>query len=197
MDNALLERIETDILGRLWRGARLRERLRALADFPQGRFVGTPGNRAARDYICGQFRSAGLADVRSEPFSLLGWERGPAWIEAAGERLPAIGLPGSPPTPPAAGIEAELVDLGPGGLEEFAAAGTRLAGRLAFASSLPVSGRRDLHRNEKFCRAAGARAAGFVYARHLPGMLEETGSVGWDRRGSRGAIPAEIGRAHV
>lgn len=187
MDQKTFERIETDILGRLWRGARLRERLRTLADFPQGRFVGTSGNRAARDYILDQFRASGLARCRAEPFPLLGWERGPAWIEAGGQRLLAIGLPG---TPPAAGIETEVVDLGPGGLEEFSAAGSSLAGKLAFASSLPVTGRRDLHRNEKFCRAAGAGAAGFIYARHLPGMLEETGSVGWDRRGSRGAIPA-------
>ncbi len=190
MDLQTFDRIETDILGRLWRGARLRERLRRIAGFPQGRFIGSAGNRAARDWILDEFRAAGLANVRAETFPILGWERGPAWITADGQRLDAIGLPGTPPAPPGKEIEAEVVDLGPGGIEEFSAAGRKLAGRIAFASSLPVTGRRDLHRNEKFCRAAGAGAAGFVYARHLPGMLEETGSVGWDRRGARGAIPA-------
>ncbi len=182
------DKIEIDILGRIFARSRLRERLETLSAFPQGRFAGTAANRAARAYIQEEFKKAGLVNVRSEPFAYTGWERGPAWVELPSGRVNAIGLPG---TPPAANISAELVDLGPAGLAEFETNASRIKGRFVLASSAPITeGKRDLHRNEKFCRAAAAGAAGFLYTRHLPGLLEETGSIGWDRRSARGAIPA-------
>lgn len=59
------------------------------------RFVGSPGERAARDYICDEFSAAGIADVRVEEFDVDGYEPGPSSCSVRGEEeltLPAVGL---------------------------------------------------------------------------------------------------------
>ncbi|MBI4230089.1 MAG: M28 family peptidase [Planctomycetes bacterium] len=163
-----------------------------LASFPDGRFAGSDGLSGAREYVTESLREAGLRDIGGFRFPYIGWTRGPAairWRREDGHLQDehVIGLPG---TPPCEALEAPVRFLGNGTEEVFAAAGKDLRGKWCWVTSEPNRKGRDLHRNEKYCRAVALGAAGFVYERHLPGDLEETGSVGWKRGGAVGAIPA-------
>jgi Zn-dependent M28 family amino/carboxypeptidase len=62
-----------------------------------------------------------------------------------------------------------------------------LAGKIVLCSSANPEEGKAPHRREKYGRAVSGGALGFVYMRHLPGGLPETGSL---RAGRLGEIPA-------
>ena len=74
------------------------------------RFVGSPGERAAREWLLEAFAEAGLSNVRAEPFDVLGYQPGTSTCTV---------VPGGPSLPPAgfqhtaaASVEAEAVYIG-------------------------------------------------------------------------------------
>lgn len=81
------------------------------------RRAGTPGERRAADYIADEWRAAGLAHVRLEPFpctsvsELRAEVQKPARIGRGWKQVEAVPLVGSPSTPGRATIEGELVWL--------------------------------------------------------------------------------------
>jgi GAF domain-containing protein len=102
------------------------------------RFVGSPGERAARDYVCAELERAGVPDLRVEEFEVLGYRPGSASCVVQGVadgELPAVGLQFT-----AVGeIEAEAVYLGnPRTIDDIVAleaAGVSLAGKAAVVDS--------------------------------------------------------------
>jgi Iap family predicted aminopeptidase len=56
------------------------------------RYVGTDGEREARDFVANAFRDAGLTAVRTEPVSVLAYEPADASCLLAGKRFAATGL---------------------------------------------------------------------------------------------------------
>jgi transcriptional regulator with XRE-family HTH domain len=89
------------------------ERLASIGSSPAGfRVTGTPEDREAAEYVAGELRDIGLADVGVEEVAVDGWRFRDAWVEPeGGTRLPASSMGGVPPTPPG-GINARLVDAG-------------------------------------------------------------------------------------
>ncbi len=153
------------------------------------RFAGTPSELQARDFIAEKFRAYALTDVRLDPFEYLGWWRGKCAFQvvAPGQRVfDAISLVYSPSTP-SDGVRALIVDVGMGTEKEYARKKGVLTGKIVLCSSANPEDGRQLHRREKYGWAVSAGAVGFVYTRHLPGGLPETGSL---RAGRLGEIPA-------
>ncbi|HEX4804310.1 MAG TPA: M20/M25/M40 family metallo-hydrolase [Conexibacter sp.] len=117
--------------------AALRAQVQALCALGN-RFVGSPGERAARDHIERAFRDAGAPDVRVEEFEVLGYRPGAAACAVEGVEdgeLPAAGLQFTA----AAEVRAEAVYLGnPRTLDDIRALqadGVSLVGKAAVVDS--------------------------------------------------------------
>ena len=187
MDIVKLDKL---LIAEAWTSPDVYANLEALCDMGS-RFAGTPSEVLARDFIAEKFRAYGLTDVRLDPFEYLGWWRGSCALSVVSpvERaLEAISLVYSPSTPPGRfALRAPIVDVGMGTEKEYARKAGQLAGEIVLCSSANPEEGKAPHRREKYGRAVSAGAAGFVYTRHLPGGLPETGSL---RPGKLGEIPA-------
>jgi carboxypeptidase Q len=110
----------------------MEENLRRLTDEVGGRVSGTPQMARAIQWGVAAFRAAGV-EVHTEKYQLpLTWTEGDTRLELLGDLkfpLRTVSLGWSPATPPG-GIEANVVDVGYGTPEEFAAAGTQIKGAL-------------------------------------------------------------------
>ncbi len=181
--------IEKDLIARAWMESQGYANIAALCDFGS-RFAGTESEAQARDFIAAKFREYGLANVHLDPFEYLGWRRGSCRLAAVSPRAAtfgdAISLVYSPNTPEG-GLQGRLVDVGMGTEKEYGARAGQLAGSIVLCSSANPEEGRAPHRREKYGRAVEGGAVGFIYSRHLPGGLPETGSL---RPGRLGEIPA-------
>ena len=180
--------LDKSLIAEAWTSPDVYANLEALCDLGS-RFAGTPSEILARDFIAEKFRAYGLTNVHLDPFEYLGWWRGSCALNIVSpvERaLEAFSLVYSPSTPPG-GLCAPIVDVGMGTEKEYARKQGTLAGKIVLCSSANPEEGKPPHRREKYGRAVSAGALGFVYTRHLPGGLSETGSL---RPGKLGEIPA-------
>lgn len=110
----------------------MEDNLRRLTDEIGGRVSGTPQMARAIQWGLAGFRAAGV-DVHTEKYQLpLSWSEGDTRLELLGELkfpLRTVSLGWSPATPPG-GVEANVVDVGFGTPEDFAAAGAQIKGAL-------------------------------------------------------------------
>jgi Zn-dependent M28 family amino/carboxypeptidase len=183
-----LDTLDKQLIAEAWTSPDIYANLETLVDFGS-RFAGSPGEAQARDFIRETFHRYGLTHVNLLPFEYLGWWRGTCALKVVSpvERAyDAISLVYSPSTPQA-GLRAPIVDVGMGTEKEYAAKEGKLAGKIVLCSSANPEEGRQPHRREKYGRAVSAGAIGFIYTRHLPGGLPETGSL---RPGRLGEIPA-------
>jgi hypothetical protein len=115
----------------------LESNLRRLTDEVGGRVTGTPAMKRAVEWGIAAFRAAGV-DVHTEKYTMpVTWAEGETRLEVlAPMPLPVhlVAEGWSPATPPG-GIEADLVDAGGGGADEFAAAGGRTKGAVLLVHS--------------------------------------------------------------
>ncbi|MCI0477539.1 MAG: M28 family peptidase [Anaerolineales bacterium] len=180
--------LDKTLIAESWTSRDLYANLEALCDFGS-RFAGTPSEAQARDFIAEKFRAYGLSDVRFDPFDYLGWWRGICALNVVAPRaqtFDAISLVYSTSTP-AGGLRAAIVDVGMGTEKEYVRKKDSLKGKIILCSSANPEDGRIPHRREKYGWAVDAGAIGFIYTRHLPGGLPETGSL---RPGRLGEIPA-------
>lgn len=183
-----LAALDKSLIAEAWTSPDLYANLEALCALGS-RFAGTPSEALARDFIAAKFRSYGLENVQLDSFEYLGWWRGACSLKVISPRpaaLDAISLVYSPSTAPA-GLSAPLVDVGMGTEKEYARVKEPLAGKIVLCSSANPEEGPQPHRREKYGRAVSDGAIGFIYMRHLPGGLAETGSL---RPGRLGEIPA-------
>ncbi len=176
-----LDALDRTIIADIHRSHTAYERLVALCDSCGPRFAGTPGEKRAAALLRRWLNDAGLTNVRSEPFSYLGWRRGGTRLEVvqpSNYPLAALALPHCPP----GDIEAELCSVGGGEADDYRAAGAEdghLQGKVALcaAESSRPSGQPPSHRRLKYGRAVTAGAAAFLYYNQNPGGLAVTGSL--------------------
>ncbi len=179
---------DKSLIADVWTSPDLYANLETLCDLGS-RFAGTPSEIQARDFIADKFRAYGLAKVQLDPFEYLGWWRGTCALQVVPptqRAFDAISLVYSPSTPPS-GLRAPIVDVGMGTEKEYGRKKDSIAGKIVLCSSANPEEGRQPHRREKYGRAVALGAIGFVYMRHLPGGLPETGSL---RPGRLGEIPA-------
>jgi Zn-dependent M28 family amino/carboxypeptidase len=166
--------LEKQILGDLWTSPALWNSMLALCDSFNSRFAGTDEERAAGDYIMDCFKRYGLQNVHPEAFEMPGWERGTARLAlldgSAEIVVPCLALPGSP----SCDLEAEIIDVGNGGPDEYARLSTPAAGKIVLTNS------DGLGRMEKYMAAVESGVAAFIFGSNQPGMLAPTGSIGKD-----------------
>jgi carboxypeptidase Q len=111
----------------------LEENLRYLTDAIGGRVTGSPAADRAVGWAVEAFRKSGVDEVHTEKFTVpVGWSEGRTRLEILAPepfsvRLVAFGW--SPPTP-AAGITADIVDVGKGDEAGFAIAGASAKGAI-------------------------------------------------------------------
>lgn len=174
--------LDKRILGELWTSPELWNHMLALCDSFNSRFAGTEEERRAGDYIMECFARYGLENIHAEPFEMPGWVRGTArlvLLDGSGEiDLPCLALPGTP----ACDLEAEIIDMGVGGPDDYAKLASPAAGKIVLTNS------EGMGRMEKYMAAVEAGVAAFIFGSNQPGMLPPTGSIGKD-------TPA-IGLAH-
>lgn len=176
--------LDKSLIAESWTSPDLYANLEALCDIGS-RFAGTPSEIQARDLIAEKFRAYGLSNVRFDPFEYTGWWRGTCAFQVVApsqKSFEAISLVYSP----SGKLTAPLVDVGMGTEKEYARKGS-LAGKIVICSSANPEEGKAPHRREKYGWAVDAGAIGFVYTRHLPGGLPESGSL---RSGRLGEIPA-------
>jgi aminopeptidase YwaD len=154
-----------------------------------GRRAGTASERAARDLLHGVGQAATGKPAAIVPAPYRGWRATQASLNLLedGRRTPLAGLPllRSAATPPG-GIEADVLPVGRGTPEEFAALGGRLRGRFALVRHEYMFAAGHIHRRRKYGAALAAGAAGFLIAGPLPAGVV-AGSSG---RGEEAGIPA-------
>lgn len=180
--------IDKQLIAEAWTSPDMYPNLETLVDFGS-RFAGSPSEAQARDFVQQKFHEYGLKQLHLAPFDYLGWYRGTCALNIvtpAQRSIDSFSLVYSPSTP-AGGLRAAVVDVGMGTEKEYAAKKDKLAGKIVMCSSANPEEGRQPHRREKYGRAVEAGAIGFIYTRHLPGGLPETGSL---RPGRLGEIPA-------
>jgi carboxypeptidase Q len=116
----------------------LEENLRRLTDEIGGRMTGSPAMSRAVAWGVAAFRAAGVDAVHTEKYTIpLTWSEGATRLEVLSPapfpvRLVSLGW--SPPTP-AAGLEANVVDVGEAGETDFARAGGAARGAILLVHS--------------------------------------------------------------
>ena len=174
--------LDRALVGDIYTSGEPMENLAVLCDDLGARFVGTPQEHEAAEFIAATFRRYGLTNVALEDYGYQGWTRGPTTVCMVAPRsqtFDAISLPLCPPGV----VQGALVDVGRGTPEEFAAMGS-LDGAIAMVhSSSPPGYPRWIHRKEKYDRARSAGAVAFVFVSEQPGLGPETGSLMDDAKG--------------
>jgi Iap family predicted aminopeptidase len=158
--------------------------LLGLCDTIGTRFAGTEGERRGAEFIAKKFEEYGMDSVDIEEFEFDAWNRGEdARLQTIGESertIPCFSLPYGGRTP-SSGVEAELVDIGPGSADDIARLADRIRGRIVLTDASGT------HRSEIYGRITKAGAVGFVMSARVPGMILPTGTVSF---GSAGTVPA-------
>jgi len=175
----------TDWIGETFRSDVGWTHLETLVDIGN-RMAGTTGERRGAEATRAALAEVGARNARLDTFDLQGWERVDSSLgpRDGTEAIDCIALPRSP----AADATGELVDLGYGVAEDFAAADVTDK-VVMVASNAPPDYGRFPHRREKYYHAVEHGAAGFVFRNHVEGCLAPTGSVGRDGA-PIGEIPA-------
>jgi hypothetical protein len=153
--------------------------LAALADCG-GRFAGSPSEARARRWLVERLQGMPSVVVREHPFPYEGWRRREAQLRllAPSPRpLACHSLVWSRDTP-AAGLEAEVVDVGRGAPADFDRVKAALAGRIALVEHEYPFAAGTIHRRVKYTRACDEGCVGFIIANNLADGGLVTGSSG-------------------
>jgi carboxypeptidase Q len=158
----------------------LEQNLKQLTTVIGGRIPGSAANEKAAAWVVNAFHAAGVTDVHTETFTLpVGWSEGATLARVIGPNqfsLKLVSTGWSPPVSPAAGIEANLVDVGAGNEADFAKAGTAARGAIVFVhqdSMTSVDGLVDEYARAPAIidRAVKAHAAAIFWDSVKPGAL--------------------------
>jgi aminopeptidase YwaD len=167
----------------------------ALCDFG-GRLSGTEGERRALAFLRERGAQASGVACRALPVPYRGWRvRQAGLVPADGSAAPCHPLIRSVATP-STGLTAEVVDLGRGTPEEFAAHREELAGRIALVRHELMFAAGTIHRRRKYMMAREAGAVGFLIAGPLPGacVAGSSGRDGADGIPAAGIAPETAAR---
>jgi len=170
-------KVEKELIGDTWQNNEIWENMAAMSDGMGSRFPGTPSEKQAQEYLVAKLKEYGYENARAEPFTYVGWERGPVrleMLEPVERELEAISLAMSP----GGEVEAEVVYLGTGSPEEFEAVDpSEVEGKIVMCSSATSPRGRRVHRRTKYGYAVKYGAVGFIFMNHNPGQLAPTGSL--------------------
>jgi aminopeptidase YwaD len=151
-----------------------------------GRLSGTESERKATALLARIGSEATGAACRSVAVHYIGWHANRCELYGPGGRLlDCHPLVRSAPTPPD-GLDAEVIDLGRGTTEEFAAHAHEIPGRIVLVRHELMFSPGTIHRRLKYRAAVEAGAVGFLIA----GPLPDSPVAGSSGRGAEPGIPA-------
>ena len=160
----------SDLAGRVVADGELWPDFLAICDCG-GRLAGTESEARAFAIVEERAEVATGVKGRSIPVPYGGWRVKRASLRLpGGAETPCQALVRSVATPPG-GLTAEVVDLGRGTPEEFAAHANDLKGRIALVRHELMFVAGTIHRRRKYQAARDAGAVGFLIAGPLPGQL--------------------------
>ena len=156
-----------------------------------GRFAGSESERQARNFLLRRLTAICKMPVKMHDVQYHGWSR-ESWelklLTPHPLTLSSHPLVRSPATSPG-GVEAEVVDLGRGTIEDFECNCDEIPGRFVLVRHEYMFSTSHIHRRVKYGWALERGAKGFLIASHLPGDIVVTGSSGGEE------IPA-LGISH-
>jgi aminopeptidase YwaD len=165
-----------------------------------GRLAGTDAERRALALVRDRGEQASGVRCRSVAVRYDGWRALEARLVLAdGGAAPCHPLVRSVPTP---GLSAEVVDLGRGTPEEFAAHRADLAGRITLVRHELMFAAGTIHRRRKYDMAREAGAAGFLIAGPVAGAVVagssgRDGAAGIPAAGITPETAARLARSHA
>jgi hypothetical protein len=135
-----------------------------------GRFAGTDSERRALAFLQGRVEAATNVRSRSIPVLYGGWSAKSANLRLPGGHWVAChALVRSVATPPG-GLTAEVIDLGRGTPEEFAAYAGDISGRIVLVRHEMMFSAGTIHRRRKYMAALEKGALGFLIAGPISGQ---------------------------
>ncbi len=145
-----------------------------------GRFAGSASEQLAREYLSDRLLEDTGIVPQHIPVDYVGWSRGEAVLKrlgGMGSALPCVPLVRSLATP-TNGLVAEIIDVGRGTEQDFAARAAEISGRIVLVRHEYMFATDTIHRRRKYQWAMDKGAVGFLIACHLPGVGPITGSSG-------------------
>ncbi|MGB0605630.1 MAG: M28 family metallopeptidase [Candidatus Latescibacterota bacterium] len=169
--------IEQRVVDEIFSASEAWDNMQVLADDIGSRLAGSHGEVAARDFLVEMLNRYGVDRVDVEPFPHLGWEcKGEALsVVEPVQREIACRCAGL--SPPADGLEAELVFLKKCDEEEVEARREEIRGKMVVAPYHPVP------RQVKMPIAAGAGAVALLESRSVAGGLQPARTCAFNRIG--------------
>jgi hypothetical protein len=149
------------------------------------RLTGSENGARAEQYVFDKLKAYGFTEVEFQEFEVEAWSRETleASITLNGQtaELKAVTLGHSPVE---ASVDAAIVDMGNGLVEDYEGVGDKLQGKLAlvYINILPDSGegKKNLHRSEKAALAIQHGAAGVIIFNQVPHGVLLTGTASVD-----------------
>ncbi len=174
------------LFGDVFARSTIRKNSSHLLDNIGPRLSGSAGGAAAQSFVEETLKKSGLDEVKTEPFPVLGWERGPLVIEvlSPGKKTVhafALGLSCSTPE---AGLCCDVIDAGYGAPHDFTECKGEVKGKFVLAEDGGPEGKRACHRSVKLSAAARAGAAGFLLMSRENGDLPKTGTCAFSKLSS-------------
>jgi hypothetical protein len=193
--------LSDELRGRIAADQELWRDFETLCDFG-GRLSGTQSEARALDFVRRRGEQASGVTCRAVAVPYGGWQARAARLQLPdGAIAPCHPLVRSLATP-AGGLSAEVVDLGRGTPEEFAAHADELHGRIALVRHELMFAAGTVHRRRKYELARHAGAVAFLIAGPVPGasIAGSTGRDGVDGIPAAGITPetaARVARTHA
>jgi hypothetical protein len=166
-DPTLIARLDTDV--------------KALTRFPS-RVPGTPGNKAAGDYVASRFKQIGLRDVRAEEYEVTAPVTKSASLQVGGKQLKVLPLyPNhvATSTTPPAGLSGPLVYAGKGRAVDFN--GQKIEGSIVVL---------DFNSGQNWITAADLGAKAIIF-------LEPDSTLRGEAERKFAALPVEVPRFYA
>jgi aminopeptidase YwaD len=176
------------VVNRIWSSGELWSDLAELCAFG-GRFCGTESETWARAWLRDRLAAATGGPVTAHRIDYEGWQRESCALTRLNPGSPPLlchSLVRSPATP-VGGLEADVVDLGRGSLEDFEANERDIPGRIVLVRHEYMFATGHVGRWVKYLWARDRGATGFLITSPLPGQVPVTGSSG---EGGPDDIPA-------
>jgi len=175
--DSLFEKINNEVL----ENSRAYEDLKEETSVIGHRLTGSDNGHKAEQFVYDKFIKYGFDDVKFQEFEVEAWSRGTVSLSLVANdkaaHVPVVSLGHSPVE---AMVEADIIDMGNGLVEDYEGIGENLNGKLAlvYIAILPNSGegKKNLHRSEKAKLAIDHGAAGIIIFNQVPNGVLLTGT---------------------
>jgi carboxypeptidase Q len=173
----LFATINTEVLENSMAYADLKEETTVIGH----RLTGSENGHKAEQFVYDKFVKYGFTDVKFQEFEVEAWSRGTISMSLTNNEqtaeVPVVSLGHSPVT---TSVEAQIIDMGNGLVEDYEGIGDQLEGKwaLVFIGILPDAekDKKNLHRSEKASLAIQHGAAGIIIFNQVPNGVLLTGT---------------------